>query len=185
MPRPFILDETNRRFKSSSCCANDSEPRWQRHTETSQPDLPSAERLAATTEAELRACKMGFRAPNLLAVARKVAIDIDPTPCIPALSKQESDSPHCPASARKSPTVSCFCLRLSTGVSRGRVGDESASFTSQTPPEPAAPSIISWPRTSVPTPAAQQYLFHYVRTSGGAKRWEQSSTPRARVGNSS
>src|SRR6185295_4983848 len=30
------------------------------------------ERLAALSEAELRACKMGFRAPNLLATARKV-----------------------------------------------------------------------------------------------------------------
>ncbi len=35
--------------------------------------FPSAERLAATSEAELRACKMGFRAPNLLATARRVA----------------------------------------------------------------------------------------------------------------
>jgi N-glycosylase/DNA lyase len=35
--------------------------------------FPTAERLAAATEAELRACKMGFRAPNLLAAARKVA----------------------------------------------------------------------------------------------------------------
>jgi len=35
--------------------------------------FPSAERLAAASEAELRACKMGFRAPNLLATARRVA----------------------------------------------------------------------------------------------------------------
>ncbi len=35
--------------------------------------FPSAERLAAAGEAELRACKMGFRAPNLLATARLVA----------------------------------------------------------------------------------------------------------------
>jgi N-glycosylase/DNA lyase len=32
--------------------------------------FPSAALLARATEAELRACKMGFRAPNLLAVAR-------------------------------------------------------------------------------------------------------------------
>jgi N-glycosylase/DNA lyase len=35
--------------------------------------FPSAERIAALTEAELRACKMGFRAPNLLAAARQIA----------------------------------------------------------------------------------------------------------------
>jgi N-glycosylase/DNA lyase len=35
--------------------------------------FPTAERLASASEAELRGCKMGFRAPNLLATARKVA----------------------------------------------------------------------------------------------------------------
>lgn len=35
--------------------------------------FPSAVRLAALSEADLRACKMGFRAPYLLAAARRVA----------------------------------------------------------------------------------------------------------------
>lgn len=35
--------------------------------------FPTAERLARCTEAELRACKLGFRAPHLLAAARAVA----------------------------------------------------------------------------------------------------------------
>jgi N-glycosylase/DNA lyase len=35
--------------------------------------FPTAARLAMASEAELRACKMGFRAPNLLATARRVA----------------------------------------------------------------------------------------------------------------
>jgi N-glycosylase/DNA lyase len=35
--------------------------------------FPSADRIAALSEAELRACKMGFRAPYLLAAARRVA----------------------------------------------------------------------------------------------------------------
>jgi N-glycosylase/DNA lyase len=35
--------------------------------------FPTAERLAAVSEAELRACKMGFRAPHLLAAARQIA----------------------------------------------------------------------------------------------------------------
>jgi N-glycosylase/DNA lyase len=35
--------------------------------------FPTPQRLAAASEAELRACKMGFRAPSLLAAARKIA----------------------------------------------------------------------------------------------------------------
>jgi N-glycosylase/DNA lyase len=35
--------------------------------------FPSAERIAAATEKELRNCKMGFRAPNLLGAARHIA----------------------------------------------------------------------------------------------------------------
>ncbi len=35
--------------------------------------FPTPERLAACSEAELRACKMGFRAPNLLVAAQRVA----------------------------------------------------------------------------------------------------------------
>jgi len=35
--------------------------------------FPPPERIAAATEAELRACKMGFRAPHLLAAARQIA----------------------------------------------------------------------------------------------------------------
>jgi N-glycosylase/DNA lyase len=35
--------------------------------------FPSPEKIAAVTEAELRACKMGFRAPHLLDAARQIA----------------------------------------------------------------------------------------------------------------
>ena len=35
--------------------------------------FPSPQRIAAASEAELRACKMGFRAPSLLAAARQIA----------------------------------------------------------------------------------------------------------------
>jgi N-glycosylase/DNA lyase len=40
---------------------------------TLQFAFPTAERIALVTEAELRACKMGFRAPHLLAAARQIA----------------------------------------------------------------------------------------------------------------
>ncbi|MGH7951195.1 MAG: DNA-3-methyladenine glycosylase family protein [Limisphaerales bacterium] len=35
--------------------------------------FPSAEKIASLTETQLRSCKMGFRAPNLLAAAREIA----------------------------------------------------------------------------------------------------------------
>jgi len=35
--------------------------------------FPSPEKIAGATESELRACKMGFRAPHLLAAARQIA----------------------------------------------------------------------------------------------------------------
>ena len=35
--------------------------------------FPTPQKIAAATEAELRACKMGFRAPSLLAAARRIA----------------------------------------------------------------------------------------------------------------
>ena len=35
--------------------------------------FPAPEKIAAVTEADLRACKMGFRAPHLLAAARQIA----------------------------------------------------------------------------------------------------------------
>ncbi len=40
---------------------------------TATRSFPTPQRLAACTEAELRACKMGFRAPSLLATAREIA----------------------------------------------------------------------------------------------------------------
>jgi N-glycosylase/DNA lyase len=40
---------------------------------TLQFAFPSPERIATVTEAELRTCKMGFRAPHLLAAARRIA----------------------------------------------------------------------------------------------------------------
>ncbi len=42
-------------------------------TPTLPVSFPTPQRIAGLTEAELRACKMGFRAPNLLAAARQIA----------------------------------------------------------------------------------------------------------------
>ncbi len=43
------------------------------HGEAERFDFPTADQLSVLSEADLRACKMGFRAPYLLAAARRVA----------------------------------------------------------------------------------------------------------------
>ncbi|HXE43483.1 MAG TPA: DNA glycosylase, partial [Candidatus Baltobacteraceae bacterium] len=47
---------------------------------TLQFSFPTPQRIASLTETQLRSCKMGFRAPNLLAAAREIAggrLDLD------------------------------------------------------------------------------------------------------------
>jgi N-glycosylase/DNA lyase len=53
-----------RRFGEALAVPPGTEPAW---------DFPTVERLAGASEAELRACKLGFRAPYLSASARKLA----------------------------------------------------------------------------------------------------------------
>ena len=78
----FILSSTKqivqiRQIVSSLCeCFGES-----LQAAIEQPDVPadlfysfpSPEKIASLTEAQLRSCKMGFRAPNLLAAAREIA----------------------------------------------------------------------------------------------------------------
>jgi N-glycosylase/DNA lyase len=52
--------------------------------------FPSAERLANANESELRACKMGFRAPNLLATALRLATGEVDLVRLAALSVEEA-----------------------------------------------------------------------------------------------
>jgi N-glycosylase/DNA lyase len=54
--------------------ASPNEPRRARSDAPYHPySFPTPQRLAAATEAELRACKMGFRAPHLRAAAQQIA----------------------------------------------------------------------------------------------------------------
>jgi N-glycosylase/DNA lyase len=52
--------------------------------------FPAAERLARCSEGELRACKMGFRAPSLLAAARAVAEGAVALPKLASLTLEEA-----------------------------------------------------------------------------------------------
>jgi N-glycosylase/DNA lyase len=54
--------------------------------------FPSPEKIAIATEADLRACKMGFRAPHLLAAARQIAdgkFDLDRPRHLPLAEARE------------------------------------------------------------------------------------------------
>jgi len=137
------------------------EPAWK--------TFPSATRLAACTEAELRACKMGFRAPYLLAAARQVASG--------ELNLQQLGSLQC-AAAREQ------LMRL-PGVGR-KIADcvllFAYEFQEAFPVDvwvlkalqqlyfpkrrPAPKRLLKFTATHFGPNAgyAQQYLFHYMRT---------------------
>ena len=74
---PVAADVGRRTFPSATVSA-DSRPRLRFHGPVlsrngSSHSFPTPQRIAAATESELRACKMGFRAPHLLAAARQIA----------------------------------------------------------------------------------------------------------------
>ena len=73
----FIVSSTKQivqiRQIISELCARHGEPVEVPPGEAVAFAFPSAARIAGLTEAQLRACKMGFRAPYLLATARRVA----------------------------------------------------------------------------------------------------------------
>lgn len=130
--------------------------------------FPSPESIARATEAELRACKMGFRAPNLLAAARQIA---EGTFDLGKIYRQE------PAEARKE-------LMKLRGVG-GKIADcvllFAYGFDSAFPVDvwvERALRELYFPRRRITerrllnfaanhfgTHAgyAQQYLFHYIR----------------------
>jgi N-glycosylase/DNA lyase len=73
----FILSSTKQivqiRQIISLLCERFGEPLPVPHNHGPAWAFPTAEKLAQVTEAELRDCKMGFRAPYLLAAARAIA----------------------------------------------------------------------------------------------------------------
>jgi len=131
--------------------------------------FPCPARLARATEAELRACKMGFRAPYLLATARLVAggqLDLARLPSLP-LEVARAELMQLPGVGRK---VADCVLLFAYG------------FQSAFPVDVwviKALRQLYFPRRRVSAPRlhrfaathfgpcagyAQQYLFHYIRT---------------------
>lgn len=139
-------------------------PRW---------SFPGAERLAACCEADLRACKMGFRAPYLLQTARMVAggtVDLE------AIRLMEVDSARTelirfPGVGRKIADCVLLFAYGFPGAFPVDVWVLRALRELYFPRRRVTPErILNFTRTHFGPHAgyAQQYLFHYMRTVGGS-----------------
>ncbi len=131
--------------------------------------FPTPQRLAAATESELRACKMGFRAPHLLAAARAVAegrLDLERLRQLPAAEARRELTALRGVGHKIADCVLLFAYGFDGAFPvdvwveralrelyfpRRRVGDKRLRQFAVTHFGPRAGY-------------AQQYLFHYMRT---------------------
>jgi N-glycosylase/DNA lyase len=137
--------------------------------------FPAAAQIAGATEAGLRACKMGFRAPNLLATANVVAAgEID----LPALAN--SDYPTARHVLVQLPGVgekiaNCVLL-FAFGFQEAFPVDvwvRKALLQLYFPRRRPSPQrLLNFTRTYFGPNSgyAQQYLFHYIRIQGRPRR---------------
>lgn len=131
--------------------------------------FPSAERLAECTEQELRDCKMGFRAPNLLATAKMVArgeVNLQSLYAMP-LEQARALLVSLPGVGRK---IADCVLLFAYGFSQAFPIDvwilkalRQLYFPKR---KPTAKRLIRFSETHFGPNGgyAQQYLFHYMRT---------------------
>jgi N-glycosylase/DNA lyase len=135
--------------------------------------FPSATRLARVSEAQLRACKMGFRAPYLLETARAVAgghFDLERLATLP-LSIARDELMKLPGVGRK---VADCVLLFAYGFPVAFPVDvwvmkalRQLYFPGR---RPSSKRLHRFADTYFGPHAgfAQQYLFHYMRTKKGA-----------------
>jgi N-glycosylase/DNA lyase len=131
-------------------------------------EFPSAARLAAVPEGELRACKMGFRAPNLLATARLVAsgqLDLDHLHLLP-LEAARARLLQCPGVGAK--IANCVLL-FACGFAEAFPVDVWVMkamrqlYFPRRRPKPARLRSFIKNHFGPNAGWAQQYLFHYMR----------------------
>lgn len=131
--------------------------------------FPTAARLAAATEAELRGCKMGFRAPYLLEAARRVSdgrLDLNALPGLPMIEARKHLM-ELPGVGRK---IADCVLLFSLGFSQAFPIDVWIQRALQESYFPKGRKItLDRMHAFVETQFgpwggyAQQYLFHYFR----------------------
>jgi N-glycosylase/DNA lyase len=131
--------------------------------------FPAATRVAAATEAELRACKMGFRAKYLFAAANMVArgeLNLTALPTLP-LAAARTELMRCPGVGRK---IADCVLLFSCGHDEAFPIDvwvERALQQLYFPKRRARRARLEHFAATHFGPyagLAQQYLFHYLRT---------------------
>ncbi len=137
-------------------------------------DFPSVERIAACTEQELRDCKMGFRAPNLLRTAKLIAAgDVD-LHRLHSLTVEAARAELLKFPGVGNKIANCVLL-FAYGFQQAFPVDvwvmkalRELYFPKRRVSEKR---IARFTATHFGLNAgyAQQYLFHYMRTRGGAR----------------
>lgn len=131
--------------------------------------FPTAERLAACAEPDLRACKMGFRAPNLLRAARILAAGDLNLESLRSRTVEEARAEllHLPGVGRK---IADCVLLFAYGFQQAFPVDvwvlkalRQLYFTTRAP-SPKKLRHFADTHFGAYAGYAQQYLFHYVRT---------------------
>ena len=142
--------------------------------------FPTAERLAAVSETDLRACKMGFRAPNLLVTAQMVANGEVDMPSLRARTVDEARRELLKFPGVGEKIADCVLL-FAYGFQQAFPVDVWVSkalrqlyFPGR---RPDRRRLRRFTTTHFGTNAgyAQQYLFHYIRARGRGKAFRGQS----------
>ena len=137
--------------------------------------FPTPDRLAAAGEAELRACKMGFRAPNLLATAKAVAEGAINLKSLSTQPVDEARSELIKLRGVGNKIANCVLL-FAYGFQEAFPVDvwilkalRQLYFPKR---RPSAQRLRHFTATHFGLNAgyAQQYLFHYMRTESGFRK---------------
>jgi N-glycosylase/DNA lyase len=161
-----VVHTLRRRFGRPIAAANDCSPAF---------SFPSPDRLASVSEADLRSCQMGFRAPYLRETAHRIAsrqVNLE-TMSSRTIDQARSELVSLPGVGRKiADCVLLFAYGFPTAfpidvwVTRAL---QQLYFRGEQVPLPRLIEFTSGyfgPQAGY----AQQYLFHYMRTTAGPFR---------------
>ena len=154
--------------------------------------FPSPEKIAAMTETDLRGCKMGFRAPHLLATARQIAdgrLDLSRLRTLPPAEARAELMKLRGVGGKIADCVLLFAGGVDTAFPVD-VWVERALRQLYFPRRVTAKRLHHFAATHFGPHAgyAQQYLFHYMRTkmnysragtAKGAKKIHSSASHRS------
>ena len=148
-------------------------------------DFPSVERIAACTEQELRDCKMGFRAPNLLRTAKMIVASEVDLHRLHSLNVEEARAELLKFPGVGNKIANCALL-FAYGFQQAFPVDvwvmkalRELYFPKRRVSEKR---LARFTATHFGPNAgyAQQYLFHYMRTRGGPRQGGASLSPARR-----